>query len=209
LRAQLGELQSSRRRLLLAVTAERRRLEARLHDGAERTLLELDRTLEQAIARPGTAQQLVDRLGGAEQQLQGTLAQLRELARGLHPRALTEDGLARALATLCEQCPVPVELHATGERLPEEIEAAVYFVCSEALANIAKYASASSASVRITADAGVARVVVADDGVGGADAARGSGLRGLADRVETLGGTFVVEGPPGKGTRVVADLPIG
>lgn len=208
LRAQLGELHSSRRRLLLAVTDERRRLEERLHDGAERTLLELDQTLGQAIARPGARPELVERLSGAEQQLQGTLAQLRELAQGLHPRALTEHGLARALPALCEESPVPVELHVAGERFPDEVEATLYFVCSEALANVAKYACASSASVRIAADNGVARVVVADDGVGGADPTRGSGLRGLADRVEALGGAIVVESPAGKGTRVVAELPL-
>src|SRR5262249_24531753 len=132
-----------------------------------------------------------------------------ELAQGLHPRALTEDGLARALTALCEQSPVPVELQVAGDRLPEEIEATVYFVCSEALANLAKYASASSASVRITADDRVTRVVVADDGVGGADPTRGSGLRGLRDGGDALGGTVVVESPAGKGTHVVAELPLG
>jgi signal transduction histidine kinase len=208
LRAQLVELQSSRRRLLRTVTDERRRLEERLHHGAERTLLELDRALESATARPGASPEVLARLSRAEEQLQRTIAQLRVLSQGLHPRALTEDGLAQALTSLCEQSPVPVELHGGRERLPVDVEAAVYFVCSEALANVAKYASASSASVAITVDDGVARVVIADDGVGGADAARGSGLRGLADRVETLGGTVVVESPPGRGTHVVAELPL-
>lgn len=207
-RAQLVELQSSRLRLLRAGTAERRRLEQRLHDGAERRLLRLEQILEQARAHPETRPELLEKLGRAEQQLLGTLAELRELAHGLHPQALTEHGLAGALVSLGERSPVPVELSVAIERLPEEVEAAVYFVCSEALANVAKYASASSVSVSVAIGDGVARVEIADNGVGGAAPARGSGLQGLADRLEALGGTLTIESPPGKGTRVVAQVPL-
>jgi signal transduction histidine kinase len=208
-RAQLAELESSRRRLVRAGTTERRRLEWRLHDGAERRLLVLQQMLEQARARPGTQPELLEKLGRAEEQLRSTLAELRELAHGLHPQALTEHDLAEALAGLAEQGAVAVELSVAIERLPEEVEAAVYFLCSEALANVAKYASASRIAVTVVAGDGVVRVVIADDGVGGADPRRGSGLRGLADRLEALGGTLMIESNPGKGTRLIGTVPLG
>jgi signal transduction histidine kinase len=208
-RAQLAELESSRRRLVRAGTTERRRLERRLHDGAERRLLVLQWMLERARAHPGTPRALLEKLGRAEEQLRATLAELRELAHGLHPQALTEHGLAQALVSLGEQSVVPVELSVAIERLPEEVEAAVYFLCSEALANVAKYASASSVAVSVAVSDGVVRVEIADDGVGGADPARGSGLRGLADRLEALGGTLTIESLPGKGTRLIGEAPLG
>ena len=157
----------------------------------------------ETTADTGTAE--VERARG---QLARTLADLRDLAGGLHPRALTEDGLAAALASLARRSPVPVELAVPAERLPAEVEVAAYFVCSEALANVAKYASASRAVVRVTADDRAALVEVVDDGVGGADPAQGSGLRGLADRVEALGGALRLESPPGVGTRLAAELPL-
>jgi len=164
-RTQLVELRSSRLRLLRAGVAERRRLEQRLRDGAERRLLRLEQMLEQArAAHPETRPELLEKLGRAEQQLLGTLAELRELAHGLHPHALTEHGLAGALVSLGERSPVPVELSVAIGRLPEEVEAAVYFVCSEALANVAKYASASNVSVSVAIGDGVARVEIADNG---------------------------------------------
>jgi signal transduction histidine kinase len=207
-RAQLVELQSSRRRLLRAGVAERRRLEQKLRDGAERRLLRLEQILEQARAHPETRPELLEKLGRAEQQLLGTLAELRELAHGLHPQALTEHGLPGALVSLGERSPVPVELSVAIGRLPEEVEAAVYFVCSEALANVVKYASASNVSVSVAIGDGVARVEIADNGVGGAAPARGSGLQGLADRLEALGGTLTIESSAGKGTRVVGQVPL-
>jgi signal transduction histidine kinase len=207
-RAQLVELQSSRRRLLRAGVAERRRLEQKLRDGAERRLLRLQQMLEQARAHPETGPELLEKLGRAEQQLLGTLAELRELAHGLHPQALTEHGLPGALVSLGERSPVPVELSVAIGRLPEEVEAAVYFVCSEALANVVKYASASNVSVSVAIGDGVARVEIADNGVGGAAPARGSGLQGLADRLEALGGTLTIESSAGKGTRVVGQVPL-
>jgi signal transduction histidine kinase len=205
-RAQLAELQASRRRLLRSGDAERRRLEQRLREGAERRLLGLERTLDEAHSGTRVSDQTRLRIDRAEEQLTRTLAELRELARGLHPRVLSERGLAGALASLAEQSPVPVELSLSRDGLPEEIEAAFYFVCSEALANVAKYASASTATVTLSASTGVARIEIADDGVGGADSDRGTGLRGLADRVEALGGTLDVESRPGRGTRIVAEL---
>jgi signal transduction histidine kinase len=208
-RAQLAELESSRRRLVRTSTRERRRLERRLHEGAERRLLVLERALERARSNPTAPPAVRERLGRADEQLRATLAELRELAHGLHPQTLAERGLTGALGSLVEQSAVPVELSVSVDRLPEEIEAAVYFLCSEALANIAKYASASSVGVSVAAGAGVVRVVVADDGVGGADPARGSGLRGLADRLDALGGSLTIESPPGTGTRLTAEAPLG
>lgn len=206
-RAQLAELESSRRRLVRAGTTERRRLERRLHDGAERRLLVLEQMLERACTRPGTPRELQEKLARAEEQLRAALAELRELAHGLHPQALAEHGLAQALALLGKQSPVPVELSVAIERLPEEVEAAVYFLCSEALANVAKYASASNVAVSVAVSDGVVRAEISDDGVGGADPVRGSGLRGLADRLEALGGKLTVESAPGKGTHLTGQVP--
>src|SRR6266540_737335 len=200
-RAQLAELSASRLRLVQAGDEERRRLEQRLHESAERRLAELARELEGARGRS-------DRIRRAEEQLALTLEELRELAAGLHPRLLGERGLAGALAALGERSPVPVDVAAPGAPLPEEIEAAAYFVCSEALANVAKYASASHAAVSVRAEDGRVLVEVADDGRGGAVVGRGSGLRGLADRVEALGGTLRLDSPAGAGTRLTVELPL-
>jgi signal transduction histidine kinase len=205
-RAQVSELQKSRRRLVRAGDKERRRLEQRLHEGAERRLVALGHVLERAsgnTSRSGAAE--IERAKG---QLARALADLHDLAGGLHTRALTEHGLAAALASLARRSPVPVELAVPAERLPAEVEAAAYFICSEALANVAKYASASCVVVRVTADDHAALVEIVDDGVGGADPAQGSGLRGLADRVEALDGTLRLESPPGGGTRLAAELPL-
>jgi signal transduction histidine kinase len=205
--AQVVELRASRLRLVRAGDEERRRLEQRLREGAARRLAALGPELERAGAADSGTHTIVG-IDRVRTQLERTLAELHELARGLHPRALTENGLAAALALLAERSPVPVELAVPAERLPEDIEAAAYFVCSEALANVAKYASASCVTVSVTASDGVAQFEIADDGVGGADPSRGTGLRGLADRVESLGGTLLVESPPGRGTRLVVELPL-
>ena len=205
-RAQVSELQESRRRLVRAGDEERRRLEQRLREGAERRLVALGHVLERVsgnTSRTRTAE--IERASG---QLARALADLHDLARGLHPRALTEQGLAAALASLARRSPVPVELAVPAGRLPAEVEAAAYFICSEALANATKYASASRAVVRVTADDRAALVEIFDDGVGGADPAQGSGLRGLADRVEALGGQLRLESPPAVGTRLSADIPL-
>jgi signal transduction histidine kinase len=140
-------------------------------------------------------------------ELVSTRAALAEFARGVHPRTLTQFGLAAALAELGEHAPVPVQLHVQEERLAPTVEAAVYFVCSEALANVAKHARASKVGVRVERRAGLVVLEVQDDGGGGADPA-GSGLRGLADRVEALQGRLRVESRPGGGTRLVAEIPL-
>ncbi|HEX3267651.1 MAG TPA: ATP-binding protein [Gaiellaceae bacterium] len=205
-RAQVSELQESRRRLVRAGDEERRRLEQRLREGAERRLVALGHVLERASGN--TNRTRTAEIERARDQLARALADLHDLARGLHPRTLTEQGLEAALASLARRSPVPVELAVPAERLPAEVEAAAYFICSEALANIAKYASASRVVVRVTADDRAALVEIVDDGVGGADPAQGSGLRGLADRVEALGGALRLESPPGGGTRLSAELPL-
>jgi signal transduction histidine kinase len=205
-RAQVSELQESRRRLVRAGDEERRRLEQRLRDGAERRLVALEHVLE--LVSGNTSRTRTAEIERARAQLARTLADLRDLAGGLHQRALAEKGLAAALASLARRSPVPVELAVLAGPLSAEVEAAAYFVCSEALANAAKYASASRVVVRVTADDRAALVEIVDDGVGGADPAQGSGLRGLADRVEALDGALRLESPPGDGTCLAAELPL-
>jgi len=202
------ELRASRERLVAAGDAERRRLERNLHDGAQQRLVAIAlqlRVLQSRIRRdPEAAEELAIAAGD---ELALSLAELRELARGIHP-AVLEHGLAAALESLASRSPVPTTVVCDVRTpLPEPIELAAYFVASEALANVAKYANADSASVSVFRDGDLARVEIADDGVGGADAAAGSGLRGLADRVEALDGRLLVASMPGKGTIVSAELP--
>src|SRR4051794_210813 len=206
--ARLAELQASRERIIAAADAERRRIERNLHDGAQQRLvtlaLQLSLIQRQVRRDPLDAEHL---LTSAGDELARSLEELRELARGIHPAAL-DRGLEPALEALVLRAGVATTLSVEpGERLPEPVEFAAYFVASEALANVAKYAGATTATVRVAR--GDDRVVleVADDGVGGADPARGSGLRGLADRVEALGGRLAVASPPGSGTVVTAELP--
>jgi signal transduction histidine kinase len=206
--ARVEELAVSRRRILAARDDERRRLERRLHEGAEARLGELAVTLRRGQGS-AAGQQTREQLAHAEHRLGRTLEELRRLAHGLHPRVLAEHGLAGALAVLAKDLPLPVEIKVTGgNQLPERVAAAAYFVCAEALANIAKHAAASRVTVAVTASEGRLRVEIADDGVGGADPARGSGLRGLADRVETMGGTLQVQSVPGRGTHLAAEIPL-
>jgi signal transduction histidine kinase len=205
-RAQVAEVERSRRRLLRAEDEERRRLEQRLEQGAAQKLRGLERTLARAHDRSRP-----NRLAGIERaqaQLALTLDELSELAAGLHPSNLARNGLSPALASVAARSPLPVELVVSEERLSPEVEAAVYFVCSEGLANIGKYASASRASVTVSVSDAAVRVEVTDDGVGGADIAGGTGLRGLADRIEAFDGRLHVESPSGGGTRVVARIPL-
>jgi signal transduction histidine kinase len=205
-RAQAAELEASRRRLLVAADAERRRLERRLREGAELRLIRLAAELERARAS-GSADAPAP-LEDAERRLASTIAELEELGRGLHPRLLSERGLEGALAELAVRSVLPVEVGVASSRLPEELEAAVYFLCSEALANAAKHASATKVSIEVAAEHDELTARVVDDGRGGADLARGSGLRGLADRVEALGGELRIESPPGGGTLIAARLPL-
>jgi len=202
------ELAASRRRILAAGDEERRRLEHRLHEGAEQRLGKLAATLRRS-RQSAAGQQTREQIAQAEDQLVRTLGELRRLAHGLHPRVLSEHGLAGALAALAKDLPLPVDLNVASNQLPQRIAAVAYFVCAEALANTAKHAAASRATVAVAASEGRVRIEIADDGVGGADPACGSGLRGLADRVETLGGTLQVQSVPGRGTRLAADIPLG
>ncbi len=206
--ARVVELAASRRRILAARDEERRRLERRLHDGAEARLEELAATLRRG-QRSTTDQRTREQLDQAEDQLTRTLEELRRLGHGLHPRVLSEHGLADALAALAKDLPLPVDLNVASTRLPQRVAVAAYFVCAEALANITKHAAAAHVAVAVTVGDGRVRVEIADDGVGGADPAHGSGLRGLADRVETLGGTLQVKSVPGRGTRLAAEIPLG
>jgi signal transduction histidine kinase len=205
LRARLVELRASRSRLLEAGLAERRRLERDLHDGAQSRLVALAMLLRTAHRRAdGELAEILDR---AQDELQTSLGELRELARGIHPAVLSERGLEPALEALASRAPVPVTVEADADRLPEPVETAAYFVVAEALTNVAKYAQATRATVVVRRSNGRVTVEVSDDGVGGADAARGSGLRGLADRVAALDGSLELDSPAGHGTRVHAEIP--
>ena len=203
-RTQLDELAESRRRLVQAGDEERRRLERRLHETVERRLTALADRLGDAEADAADAA----RLSRVRQQLDRALAELRDLAAGLHPGDIEEGGLSGALASLAARSPVPVDLRVTEVSVPEELERAIYFVCSEALANVIKYANASSAVISIAERAERLHVEITDDGVGGAVLGGGSGLSGLADRVAALGGTFKLDSPSGGGTRLSVELPL-
>jgi signal transduction histidine kinase len=210
LRARVEELRASRARIVEAGTAERRRLERNLHDGAQQRLVALSLTMRLAQGKlrkdPDVAEKL---LGGAQEELARALEELRELARGIHPAVLSDRGLAPALEALAGRSPVPVDLAGTPrERLPPAVEAAAYFVVAEALTNVVKYANASQARVCVSRSNGHAVVEVADDGVGGADPDRGSGLRGLADRISALDGTLELRSPEGAGTLLRAEIPV-
>jgi signal transduction histidine kinase len=210
LRAKVDELRASRRRLIEVTLAERRRLERNLHDGAQQRLVSLALDLRMVGARmeedPEGARELLRAAGG---ELDEALDELRELARGIHPAVLSDRGLDAALETLASRAPLPVELEVrVGERLPEPVELAAYFVVTEALTNVAKYACASRATVRAVRLNGRLVVEVADDGVGGADPDGGSGLRGLADRVSALDGTLELRSDALSGTLLRADIPV-
>jgi PAS domain S-box-containing protein len=204
------ELAASRMRIVEASDAERRRLERNLHDGAQQRLVATSLAVRMAARRVTDDPALRAMLDGAGNELMLALEELRELARGLHPAVLSDHGLCAAVEAVAERAPLRVTVDVPiDERLPETVEAAAYFVVCEALTNVAKYAHASEARVRVERSDGHATVEVVDDGVGGADERGGSGLRGLADRVEALGGRFVVTSPVGEGTAVRAQLPVG
>jgi len=204
------QLAASRARIVEAGDAERRRLERNLHDGAQQRLVSvaLDLRVVEALLEkdPAAARTL---LSASRDQLAQGLEELRELARGIHPAVLTDRGLGPALESLAIRASVPVEItDLPAERFAPPVEAAAYYVVAEAITNVAKYAHASHAVVSIGRENGCATVVVADDGVGGADAARGTGLRGLSDRIEALGGDLDVDSPAGRGTRLSARIPL-
>jgi signal transduction histidine kinase len=206
--AQVEELAASRRRLLEAADEQRRLLERRLQDGAAARLRELAVILRRG-ERSATSQRTRAQIARAEDQLSHTLEDLNRLATGLHPRALAEQGLQEALADIARDVGVSVDLRVTvPTQLPPPTAAAIYFICAEALTNSAKHAAASRVTAVITSGDGRVYVEVADDGIGGADAGLGSGLSGLADRVETLGGRMHVDSLPGHGTRLAAEIPL-
>jgi PAS domain S-box-containing protein len=209
LHARLEELGASRARIVTAGDVERRRLERNLHDGAQQRLVTLSLSLRVALAQldsdPAAARTA---LADAGDELALALDELRELARGLHPAVLSDRGLRAAVETLAGRAPLPVEIaDIPDERLPEPVEAAAYYLIAEALTNVTKYAHASTVRVRVAADDASVVVEVSDDGVGGADPATGTGLRGLADRVEALGGSLEVVSPAGAGTSLRAEIP--
>jgi PAS domain S-box-containing protein len=203
------EVRASRARIVEAGDAARRQLERNLHDGAQQRLVSLSLALRLAQSKLATDADAAGKvLDSAREELALALDELRELARGIHPAILTDRGLVAALEALAGRSPVPVEVEGEPDGLSPAMEAAAYYVVAESLANVVKYAEATHVKVRIGREDGLAVIEVADDGKGGADPAAGTGLRGLADRVEALDGTLAVESPAGEGTRVRAELPV-
>ena len=204
----IDDLRSSRERLVATQDDERRRLERNLHDGAQQSLVSVALLTRMAAAR-ASDEELQASLGEASAQLQQAIEELRELARGIHPAILTERGLGPALNSLAERSPVPVHVrNGMDGRLPATVEGTLYFVVAEALANVVKYANATSVTITVDREGDGLLLVVADDGVGGADPARGSGLRGLADRVAVVDGSLVLDSAHGAGTRITCRVPV-
>jgi signal transduction histidine kinase len=205
-----AELAASRARIVVAADETRRRIEHDLHDGTQQRLVSLGIQLRAAEASvPAHLAEQRAALSRVAKGLAETVEELQEISRGIHPAILSKGGLTPALKTLARRSAVPVELDLDVERrLPTQIEVAAYYVVSEALTNVAKHARASVAHVDAHATESTIDLAVRDDGVGGADPARGSGLTGLRDRVEALGGTITIAGGPGKGTAVVATIPL-
>jgi signal transduction histidine kinase len=208
LRARLEELRGSRARIVEAGQSERKRLERNLHDGAQQRLIALSLELglwEEGVDDDPDARARLDR---ARREIATSLEELRDVARGLHPAVVSGHGLEVALEQLVARGPVPVQLHVdVGRRLPERLEVAAFYLVSESLANIGKHAQATSATIDVSRDDGRVVIEIVDDGVGGADTEHGTGLRGLADRVEALDGRLRIWSATGRGTRVRAELP--
>jgi signal transduction histidine kinase len=210
LHARVDDLRVARQRILAAADEERRRIERDLHDGAQQRMVSVAVTLGIAEARLATdpvgAARLVTQ---AREEAQLAVKELRELARGIHPAVLSDRGLGPALEALAARAPVPVEVTGVpADPIDPAVATACYFVTAEALTNVAKYAHADAASVRLSLEDDHLCVEVRDDGVGGADLEAGTGLRGLRDRVDALDGSFAVESPPGGGTTIIAELPL-
>lgn len=210
LRARVDELRGSRMRILDAEQRERRRLERDLHDGAQQRLLALSLALGEIEGRVGDDDDLRTRVDEAKSEVTASLEELRNLAHGIHPAALIDHGLGVALESLATRAPIPVEV-TTGslEGISRAAELTAFYLVSEALANIAKHSQASSATIDVSVAGDSLVIEISDDGVGGADTKRGSGLRGLADRVEAVGGRFMVWSPSGGGTTLRAEIPCG
>jgi signal transduction histidine kinase len=211
MRAQLLRVQESRVRIVAAGDEARRRIERDIHDGAQQRLVALALQLRTAQRRlgDGADPEVEALLDAAVDELQVAVDELRELARGVHPAILTEEGLAAALESLASRSALPISLDVLEERFPPQVEATAYFVACEGLANVAKHAEASKAVVTVARRDRVLTIEVSDDGIGGAVPVNGSGLSGLADRVEALGGKLRIESRPGEGTRVLGEIPCG
>jgi signal transduction histidine kinase len=207
-RYQAGALRRSRARVIEAADSERRRVGRDLHDGAQQRLVAVANLLKLAQRRLGDGDEAVDVLRLACDELSAAQTELQDLARGLHPVALSERGLRSALESLMVGCEIPVTLDVAVDELPDDVELAAYFIVCESLTNTRKYADAEAVGVRVARVADALLVEIVDDGSGGADPASGTGLHGLADRVDALGGRLEVESPPGAGTRVSARLPL-
>jgi signal transduction histidine kinase len=207
-RAQLAEVRASRSRIVAATDAERRRIERDLHDGAQQRLVALSVALGLAAARDDVPASVS--LSRAQDELEQAIGELRELARGIHPTLLREDGLEAAVEALARRMPIPVRIEgsATGQ-LPEAVELAAYFLVAEALTNVVKHASASQATVRLERVGDILAVSVVDDGVGGAAPEPDSGLAGLRDRLDVLDSTLVIQSESGGGTTIRAEIPCG
>jgi len=205
-----GELEASRARIVAAADDTRRRIERDLHDGAQQRLISLALEVQGTLAMtPSELTELRARLSRIGTGVLEVIDELRRIARGIHPAVLTDGGLAPALTTLTHRSPVPVVLDVqVGDRMPESIEVAAYYLVSEARANAAKHSQASVVRVQVAARERVLRILIRDDGIGGADPARGSGLVGLSDRVEALGGTIDVSSPAGGGTTIRVRMPV-
>jgi signal transduction histidine kinase len=207
-RRQAAALRRSRARVIEAADAERRRVGRDLHDGAQQRLVAVANLVKLAQRRVEQGEDAMDALRLACDEVGEATAELRDLARGLHPVALAERGLPSALESLTVGCEIPVTLDVTPDELPEDVELAAYFIVSESLTNASKYSRAGAIAIRVVPDAEALVVEIVDDGAGGADATAGTGLRGLADRVDALDGSLEVSSPAGEGTRVTARLPL-
>jgi signal transduction histidine kinase len=209
-RARLVEVSASRARIAAAADETRKRIERDLHDGIQQSLVTLGLELRAAVATvPPQLGELEDELSGIVEGLTNALEGVREIAHGIHPAILSEGGLEPALRMLARRSAVPVDLDVRAEqRLPLPIEVAAYYVVSEALTNAAKHAQASVVNVELDAREASLQLTIRDDGIGGADAAQGSGLVGLSDRIEAVGGTFTVSSQLGAGTHIRAEIPL-
>ena len=207
-RRQAAALRRSRARVIEVADAERRRVGRDLHDGAQQRLLAVGNLLKVAQRQLDDDHAAAGALRLARDELDEAHSELRDLARGLHPVALSERGLRSALESLTVACEMPVRLDVQADELPEHVELAAYFIVSESLTNASKYAAASDVRIRVAREDGALVLEIADDGRGGADPAGGTGLRGLADRIDALGGCLEVHSPRGAGTRVSARLPL-
>lgn len=211
LHGRVEELTESRSAVMRAMHMERRRIERDLHDGAQQRLvnlaMDLGRAREKMDSDPEGARQIIDE---SHEQAKQVLTEMRDLVRGIHPAVLTDRGLDAAVSAIVGRSPVPVKVDVQShERLPEEVEGTAYFVVVESLTNIARHSDATEASVQIRREGNWLRITVTDNGRGGADPDKGSGLRGLRDRITALDGGFALSSPEGRGTRLTVEIPCG